>query len=271
MDNNFFRNELHQYIDYCYDGFCKYQKIVNDIFKVFHEICLKNKIRYYLSFGTLLGRIRDGNQIPWDYDCDVCIHIEDVKTLLLLLDKFLPNDLFLDSNFTNKHCPVYMIRIGKKGYDINHLHLDIFYLLPVEKKQIKIQKKVASIFKKRVMLLYDFGKKSMKYKLLNLFRRIKCFPSTVFSLNFQFMRMISRKNKKVDFYIVIGDHAEIFENSIFSEPLLMIDKYGEYFAPTKPEQFLKERYGDYNNYLPIKDRFEEFYKFYILIKDGENE
>uniref|UniRef100_UPI00358EBA8E ribitol 5-phosphate transferase FKRP isoform X2 n=1 Tax=Myxine glutinosa TaxID=7769 RepID=UPI00358EBA8E len=41
-------------------------------------------VRYWLEGGSLLGAARHGDIIPWDYDVDVGIYLEDVKKHLLL-------------------------------------------------------------------------------------------------------------------------------------------------------------------------------------------
>ncbi len=34
------------------------------------EVCEKQKINYFIDGGTLLGCVREQNQIPYDYDVD---------------------------------------------------------------------------------------------------------------------------------------------------------------------------------------------------------
>ena len=46
-----------------------------------HKTCLENKIPYWLIGGSLLGQVRHGGQIPWDDDCDVGIHLQDMERL----------------------------------------------------------------------------------------------------------------------------------------------------------------------------------------------
>ena len=75
-----------------YDEFQKYQKATLSTLKEFHRVCEINNIRYQLAYGSLLGAIRDGGQIPWDYDIDVILPIEEKSTLIKALDRDLNNN-----------------------------------------------------------------------------------------------------------------------------------------------------------------------------------
>ena len=56
--------------------------IAVDILKHFKFFCEKNRIRFYLSNGTLLGSIKYGGFIPWDDDIDVLVPREDYDRLI---------------------------------------------------------------------------------------------------------------------------------------------------------------------------------------------
>ena len=47
-------------------------------------------LKYWLDAGTLLGIIRDGDLIPWDYDADIGILPETSHEIMKHRIKFLP-------------------------------------------------------------------------------------------------------------------------------------------------------------------------------------
>lgn len=50
-----------------------------EMLKFIDTICKENGLKYWLSFGTLLGAVRHGGFIPWDDDTDICMPIEDLR------------------------------------------------------------------------------------------------------------------------------------------------------------------------------------------------
>lgn len=61
--------------------------IIDMLFK-FDSVCRKHNLRYYLSYGALLGAIRHHGVIPWDDDLDVNMPREDYEKLLTLKEEF---------------------------------------------------------------------------------------------------------------------------------------------------------------------------------------
>lgn len=68
---------------------------------VLEEICAKYKLRYWLTWGSLLGACRHNGFIPWDDDLDVCMLWEDYKVFKKVAVQMLPDDvLFEDTSKT---------------------------------------------------------------------------------------------------------------------------------------------------------------------------
>lgn len=84
MKKEEFYLEINQYIEKLKQGFISKQIHVEDALCEFHRICEKNNIKYQVAFGSLLGLIRDSEQIPWDYDVDVIVKYSERKNFLKL-------------------------------------------------------------------------------------------------------------------------------------------------------------------------------------------
>ena len=72
-----------------------------DILNVFHDVCLKNNLKYSLIFGTLLGAARHKGFIPWDDDIDVIMPREDYEKLLSIWEKEVPEGYLIQNKRTN--------------------------------------------------------------------------------------------------------------------------------------------------------------------------
>ncbi len=65
------------------------------------KICQKNNLTYWLDFGTLLGAVRTKSFIPWDDDIDVSMPIKDYEKFLVIAEKELPDNIFLQTPKTD--------------------------------------------------------------------------------------------------------------------------------------------------------------------------
>ena len=65
-----------------------------EILKLFHSYCVRNNIRYYISYGTMLGAVWHGGFIPWDDDIDVVVPWVDYERLSHLLGNRVKDNFF---------------------------------------------------------------------------------------------------------------------------------------------------------------------------------
>ena len=84
------------------------------------EILKKNKLKYWLGQGTLLGIIREGNLIDWDHDIDICMWPEEIEkekiVNILINNNFIFRD---DLTFGEKYDQLSFDKPGGRRVDIN--------------------------------------------------------------------------------------------------------------------------------------------------------
>lgn len=125
----------------------KTQMRLLEILDIFHSICKKHDIDYWIDWGTLLGARRHAGFIPWDDDLDVSILQKDYKRLLSALRKELPSHLIVQTRKTDRKYWYYYPRIrdtksrfhNKRGdiFEYNGIFFDIFLLEPVPSMKFK--------------------------------------------------------------------------------------------------------------------------------------
>lgn len=91
------------------------QKIMLEILRIVHDICVENNITYWLEAGTLLGAVRHKGFIPWDDDIDISMAREDYDRFLAIVQDKLPSDLILQTHQIDKNFPLEFAKIRKLG------------------------------------------------------------------------------------------------------------------------------------------------------------
>ncbi len=66
-----------------------------DMARITTDILRRNNVRYFITFGTLLGAVRHKGFIPWDDDFDLMILDEEYDKALTCLRKELPADMIV--------------------------------------------------------------------------------------------------------------------------------------------------------------------------------
>lgn len=265
MKREDFRNEIVSYITDTYDKYCRYQDIVLEIYSQLYEIAKKNNISLYVAYGSLLGVVRDKNMLPWDRDIDTVIQFDDVFRLINALNKELPQNYYFVTNLVNPRYHGLMLRVGKKGYNIDAIHVDVFYAVYTSMEERKRRHHVTCmrrLFFEQFMKYYDFQERdysSKKQYYYAKFRSLrgKCIPGIYLAKRFKYL---SVKYSNTDFLLIIaGGASRVIKLCDVAPGTLKQASGTEFLVFNNFESILKEMYGDYNHYSNLADRFSEFY------------
>lgn len=98
------------------------QKLSLEILKEIDYACQKIGIGYFVCGGTMLGVMRHQGYIPWDDDIDIGMLREDYDKFLKYGQKYLRDDLFLQTRETDSEIPYLFskVRANNSKYITNY-------------------------------------------------------------------------------------------------------------------------------------------------------
>jgi len=77
------------------------QLVITRMLRIFDLLAQKHGIKYWIAYGTLLGAARHHGFIPWDYDIDIEIPMEDYIKFFQNVSKELPGDIFFQNSISD--------------------------------------------------------------------------------------------------------------------------------------------------------------------------
>ena len=276
MDDVYFLKEMHEYIDREFEEFGYYKALVWELFCFFNDICHEENLRYFVAFGSLIGVIRDAGSIPWDYDMDVVMPIDERDRLIAILKERLPSSMYYVYTDNLEDYPTSCLRICKKGYPFTSIHLDVFFAIGCpDNNPLSFVKHVDHIhelrFNKYANKWFPDNSKSKIYRLLSHIRALRG--------RFVFSRKLIRDEERCNFKyplekskyccIVSDPYLKYYYTEDFKE-FKQMEINGQLInIPTGYDRYLRTIYGDYMTYLPIKKRFTEFHTMTNIVKERQ--
>ena len=81
--------------------------VILRMLRIIDMICKRHDIDYWLDYGTLLGAVRHQGFIPWDHEADIGMLRPDFELFLQVINKELPDDMFVQTPNSDRFFPAY--------------------------------------------------------------------------------------------------------------------------------------------------------------------
>ena len=254
------------------------KKMQLDILDFVTDVCEKNKIRYWLEFGTLIGAVRHKGYIPWDDDIDIGMLREDyVKFREIFNDpskRYELHDIENDKDYNFLFAKIFDTKTVEKDPNAMKetcLNIDLFIFDDVPDSE-RLQRKIfdrRDLFRKlnNIQVLgmnkSSFVKTFMTHLIKPFFMLL---PSNYFLR--KFYKEMQRYGKNEKFAANLCGYARYVVNkSDVSETILTQFENRQYRIPVGFDRMLTSCFGDYMTLPPVEKRCLPHSCIEIFVKD----
>lgn len=224
------------------------------ILKSVLSVINNHQLQYIAVGGTALGAFRHQGFIPWDDDIDIAMPRKDYDAFLQLQEE-LPEDLFIQHVTTDKHYPMYFMKVRKNNtifrekrfrtVDMHHgVFIDIFPLdnidrIPEAEGQLKKAEKRLRHCELPLKKWLNKLKNPLKSKL------------DYFSDFDKIVQMHNKKDISMVGYIEMRDHFQL-DKLWPAMPMSFEDI--DIMVPNDITGYLENKYGDYMRIPEVHER-----------------
>lgn len=247
------------------------QLVSLEILKDIHNFCTKNKLNYYIAYGTLLGAVRHKGFIPWDDDIDIVMPRPDYNRFIKTYKSEHGMKLF---TYQKGQCLIPYARIcemertqmifSQKPWTKHStgICLDIFPLDAVDKDEFDKKNEMAMKLWKRSW--------AMRYSLTpftsnkGVGKKIKWGTRKIISLLLEKKRITKHLNLCKNTAWGTNDYLcqltcpdpneKIIEKKWFDDKVLLPFEDAEFYAPKDWDKVLRNIFGDYMQLPPQEEQ-----------------
>lgn len=254
--------------------------IEKDMLREIDRICRKHDIKYFISYGTMLGAVRHGGFIPWDDDVDVAMLRSEFEKFRQIAPKELNLRFSYESHVNQNGYHYFFDRISAKdtyfaskysdGYEMHKgISVDIFVVDNVPADPKAAYRFWKGLMRRRMLMNVrwkNIARKDKAYllsKLLLPFLRLKSMDSWSRSYEKAVRKYEHRDTGWVMPASSDHEYRGTFPIETFSDVIPYRFDDVDTFIPVGYQDFLKAWYTEnYMDMLPLSEQnpFHDYYR-----------
>ena len=262
------------------------QQMELGIMEYIHEVCQKIGVKYFLSYGSLIGAVRHQGFIPWDDDMDICMLRDDYEKLqdYLIANPDERYEVMSYKNNINYVYPfmkiqdnqTYLVEEDVRIDSNMGIYVDIFPVDGYEDDQA-FKDKMTKIIKKRQLSCYTFKGITNTKSVVNSIIRYISVIIFYFTNTNKYVSQIdelakSRKvedYEQVDYLIYKDMNKPVWERKWLEEVEIGIFEGKEFMIPKHYHEILTSDYGDYMQLPPVEQQVSHHdFKLWKIVENG---
>lgn len=245
-------------------SFEEHKKIQLALLREIDSFCRKNKINYFLAFGTLIGAVRHKGFIPWDDDIDIAMPRPDYNKFIHQFNDKVQNLKVLapeiDLDYYAPYANVYDMRTILEEKGTSHLGLelgvkiDVFPIdgVPTNKYLYGLVSYIMRLYNYILNIKRRCDNKSFSFKI----KKIIC---SLFGYRFLQKRIIKLaarfpydESYYVDHFVFSAYLGKRFKKEALNSFVTIEFENEEYLCPIGYDEYLRKIYGNYMKLPPAE-------------------
>lgn len=231
-------------------------------------ICKHYNLKYWLSYGSLIGAVRHQGWIPWDDDIDICMPRKDYCFLLNNWKKINQNRdyVLIEQNFregTFRKCKIANSKTSCTdwtGHNRAGIWVDIFPIDGVKnKKYFKVElMRIRVLMSIHTLLTTEYCGEGIKGKVKKLVLQCSKLSGREFVIKYIEETLCDKRSVERGKYLIspssLNAKKECFERGIFEDLEYKKFENRYYMIPKQYDIILRAIYGNYMELPPVEQR-----------------